>query len=296
MSSTTIRLSSWKSLDGRPSAVVSGASSGLGRSMSVELCSAGWRVAMVDMDSVRLREATEQVNLIASKVLHGCLPEATAHLMDVRDASAWTSLSTELRSKWTSLELLVNSAGVGATGYVGTLGESQWRRVIDTNLIGTALGCETFMPWLRSHPVRSHLVNIASIAAILSPPTMSAYAASKAGVVALSEAIMAENKNRRPGVTVVCPGFFRSSLLESWHFTSARERVEADRRMTSASRSSDDIAKIVLHAMNTGRFYVVEGRRARWLWRLKRLAPLATTRLIQYVWNRAGRPTNNEKG
>ena len=61
--------------------------------MSVELCSAGWRVAMVDMDSVRLREATEQVNLIASKVLHGCLPEATAHLMDVRDASAWTSLS-----------------------------------------------------------------------------------------------------------------------------------------------------------------------------------------------------------
>jgi NAD(P)-dependent dehydrogenase (short-subunit alcohol dehydrogenase family) len=155
---------------------------------------------------------------------------------DVRDAAGWCALRDRLRSEWPTLDLLVNAAGVGATGEVGTLPETQWRRVLDTNLLGTALGCETFLPWLREHPRRSHVVNVASIAGILSVPSMAAYSASKAGVVALSEAIAAECARGRPGVTVVCPGFFRSGLLGTWHFTSSVERCEAERRMAERIR------------------------------------------------------------
>jgi NAD(P)-dependent dehydrogenase (short-subunit alcohol dehydrogenase family) len=248
---------------------VTGAASGLGRAIVERLVSDGWQIASVDLSfEGRSRPAMEHA--IAG---------------DVRDADFWRGLHDRLRSQWTALGLLVNAAGVGATGEVGTLPVEQWRRVLDTNLLGTAIGCETFLPWLREAP-RSHVVNVASIAGILAPPSMAAYSASKAGVMALSEAIAAECSTRRPGVTVVCPGFFRSGLLGSWHFTSAVERREAERRMHAARWSSERVASHVVAAVHRNRRYVVVGTRARWLWRLKRLAPRATTGLINRIYRR----------
>jgi len=205
---------------------------------------------------------------------------------DVRDAGGWQELHGRLRREWPTLGLLVNCAGVGATGEVGRLAADQWRRVLDTNLLGTALGCETFLPWLREHPVKSHLVNVASIAGLIAPPSMAAYSASKAGVITLSESIAAECHRGRPGVTVVCPGFFRSGLLGSWHFSSEVERREAGRRMGTTRWSSEAVAGRVLRAIERDERYVVVGRRARWLWRLKRLTPRGTTALLHRVYHR----------
>jgi short-subunit dehydrogenase len=129
-------------------------------------------------------------------------------------------------------------------------------------------------------------VNVASIAGILAPPSMAAYAASKAGVIAISEAIAAECERRRPGVTVVCPGFFRSGLLGTWHFSSGIERREAERRMAVSAWTSDRVADHVMAAMHRNRRYVVVGHQARWLWRLKRLAPRATTALVNRIYRR----------
>lgn len=264
------------------SAIVTGAASGLGHEIALGLIRSGWQVACVDLPQ-------------ALSGLDARLPRADAARppltigLDVRDAAGWRGLHDRLRAEWPRLELLVNAAGVGATGEVGRLPDDQWRRVLDTNLLGTALGCETFVPWLREHPRRSHLVNVASIAAILAPPSMAAYAASKAGVVALSEAIAAECPRRRPGVTIVCPGFFRSGLLDTWHFTSAREKREARRRMDAARWDSRRVAGRVLRAVQVNRRYVVVGVTARWLWRLKRLAPRATTALVQGIYRRLGR-------
>ncbi|MFM1996632.1 MAG: hypothetical protein RLZZ111_1019 [Planctomycetota bacterium] len=258
-------------------AVVTGAASGLGRALADALVRDGWHVACID-----LPEAIDRWNAAD--------PSSSNRVqrlgMDVRIAAEWSRLHDRLRSDWRSLDLLVNAAGVGATGEVGTMPETQWRRVIDTNLIGTALGCETFLPWLRAAPGRSHVVNVASIAAILAPPSMAAYSASKAGVVALSEAIAAECPRRRPGMTVVCPGFFRSGLLDSWHFTSSIEKREAERRMSATWWTSDRVARRVLRAIRINRRYVVVGLQARWLWRLKRLAPRATTALVRGIYRR----------
>ncbi|MCE9632262.1 MAG: SDR family NAD(P)-dependent oxidoreductase [Planctomycetia bacterium] len=261
----------------RRTAVVTGAASGLGRALADALVDAGWSVACCDLpDAIHRWQADG--------------PPPPDHVLrlglDVRDAAAWRAVHDRLRGEWQGLDLLVNAAGVGATGEVGTLPESQWRRVIDTNLVGTALGCETFLPWLRAARRRSHVVNVASIAATLAPPSMAAYAASKAGVVALSEAIAAECPRRRPGVTIVCPGFFRSGLLDSWHFTSAIEKREAERRMAVTWWTSDRVARRVLRAIHVNRRYVVVGLQARWLWRLKRLAPRATTALVRAIYRR----------
>ena len=263
------------------SAVVTGAVSGLGRALAEELARTGWQLALVDLpgNSEPLLE-----KLAATARAQG--GDGIVAPFDVRDGEGWRRLHDRLRGDWPALDLLVNSAGVGATGEVGRLPESQWRRVIDTNLIGTALGCEAFLPWLREHPSRSHLVNVASIAGFLAPPSMAAYSASKAGVIALSEAIAAECPRRRPGVTIVCPGFFRSGLLDTWHFTSSVEKREAGRRMAITWWTSDRVAHRVLRAVRRNRRYVVVGLQARWVWRLKRLAPRFTTFLMRLAYGR----------
>ena len=103
---------------------------------------------------------------------------------------------------------------------------------------------------------------------------------------AVARAIAAECHRGRPGVTVVCPGFFRSGLLGSWHFSSEVERREAGRRMGTTRWSSEAVAGRVLRAIERDERYVVVGRRARWLWRLKRLTPRSTTALLHRVYHR----------
>jgi NAD(P)-dependent dehydrogenase (short-subunit alcohol dehydrogenase family) len=258
--------------------VITGAASGLGAALARILAAEGWQLALVDLPA-----AEPALDAIVADC-----PEAIIAGFDVRDAAGWTALHVRLRAAWPALDLLVNAAGVGATGEVGRLPESQWRRVVDTNLVGTALGCETFLPWLREHPGRSHLVNVASIAGVIAPPSLAAYAASKAGVIVLSEAIAAECTARRPGVTVVCPGFFRSGLLDTWHFTAARESREARRRMNATGLDSAAVARRVRRAIDRNERYVVEGLQARCLWRLKRLAPRTATALLHRMYRRLG--------
>lgn len=262
-------------------AIVTGAASGLGQAVVRRLLERGWCVAAVDRPE-HTRETRDSG-----------LPEAAGRLLempfDVRDVDGWQRLHEELRSRWDSLDLLVNAAGVGATGCVGELPLEQWRRLIETNLLGTAFGCETFLPWLAAGGTggrRSSLVNVASIAGLLAVPSMAGYSASKAGVTALSEAIAAERGRASPAVTIVCPGFFRSGLLETWHFVGGREAQEARRRMAATSWTSERVADELLVAAAAGRRYLVVGAKARWLWRLKRLAPTAVSGLLHRVYRR----------
>jgi len=251
-------------------AIVTGGASGLGRAIAQELTARGWTVARVDLAGPNWPPAGSALETV----------------LDVRDAAGWKALHDRLRAEWPVLDLLVNAAGVGAAAAVGSLPEAQWRRVLDTNLLGTALGCETFVPWLREHPRRSYLVNIASIAGLVAPPSLAAYGASKAGVVALSDAIAAEVPRGRPCVTVACPGFFRSGLLETWHFAGETTMREAHRRMNGAWWTSERVARRVLAAAGRNRRYLVVGVQARWLWRLKRLAPRATTAAFRAAYRR----------
>jgi len=273
----------WLGPPGR--AVITGAASGLGLALAERLARSGWRLVLVDLpDAVAGRASGPLEQVAASARDRGGGVEIEA--FDVRDAAAWRGLHDRLRSAWPACDLVINNAGVGAAGPVGTLPDAQWRRVIDTNLVGTALGCETFLPWLASQPGRSHVVNVASIAGVLAIPTMAAYSASKAGVIALSEAIAAESAPGRPGVTVVCPGFFRSGLLDTWHFASPAASREATRRMRRTRWTADRVAERVLRAVRANRRYVVVGAEARWLWRLKRAAPVTTTALLAALYRR----------
>lgn len=242
-------------------ALVTGGGSGLGLAFCRKLAAKGWWVVCADISLVSARETAVE--------LGDCV---LPHLLDVTNAAAWNKLLEDLRRQWPRLDLLVNNAGICAAGEIGVAPIEDFERVLDVNLRGTLLGCQTFVPWLKETAPGGHVVNISSIAGVLSPPSMGAYNISKAGVTALSETLYAELRPLGIGVSVVMPGFFASDLLTHGRFATPRHQRLAERYMRSAQITADDVVEHTLHAVHRRKLYVVLGRRARWLWRIKRLA------------------------
>ena len=128
---------------------------------------------------------------------------------DVTSVDAWQDLRERLQAEWPRLDLLVNNAGMYATGRFGQLNLGEADRVLRLNLLSVIYGCDTMIPWLAVSAAKtsaSHIINVASIFAFYCPPEMAMYNLTKAGVVALSESLYGELKPRGVGVTVVCPG------------------------------------------------------------------------------------------
>jgi NAD(P)-dependent dehydrogenase (short-subunit alcohol dehydrogenase family) len=283
--------------DRRPArlAVVTGAASGLGRAFCRELLrQAGpWRVVAVDVDEARGQQTIADLQ----QELGGAAGEF--HRLDVTDVAAWQDFAESLACRLDQDEqlvpaLLVNNAGVCAAAEVvgGHVGD--WRRLMDVNFFGVLNGCQALGPLFdryadRDPTFQRRIINVASVAGLLGAPSMGAYCASKAAVVALSEALYAELRPAGVHVTVVAPGFFRTGLLDSGSFCSPRHRAEAERLARRAAFTADDVARTALAASERGRLYCVLGARARWIWRVKRLAPRVLHRVIASNYDRTFR-------
>jgi NAD(P)-dependent dehydrogenase (short-subunit alcohol dehydrogenase family) len=129
---------------------------------------------------------------------------------------------------------------------VGQCALEDWHWIVNINIWNAIHGCHTFVDWLKRNPRGGHLINTASLAAIGSFPGMAAYNLTKAAVVSLSETLHAELRPHGVGVTVLCPSFFPTSLLDS-----ARFSTEHDRRMAWSeflqSRLTADAGLLITH-------------------------------------------------
>ncbi len=258
-------------------AVVTGAGSGLGRAFCLHLARDHWHVAIADINAM----AAEQT--LAAIVAQG--GSGQVEPLDVADFDAWQRLHEKLHKDWPRLDLLVNNAGVCASGEIGEGALDDFRHVMDVNLGGVLHGCHAFVPWLKQQGA-GHIVNVASLFGLLTAPTMGAYATSKAAVVAFSETLFVELRLHGVGVTVVAPGFFATRLLEKGRFHTSEQRSLAERYMQNPRFTADDVVDLTLAAVGRGKLYVVLGRRARWLWRWKRLSPTSLLRCVAYWYRR----------
>jgi NAD(P)-dependent dehydrogenase (short-subunit alcohol dehydrogenase family) len=256
----------------RRTAIVTGSASGLGRALAVRLARDGWRLALADI--------AEESNSKTLELVERAGGSGQCERLDISRFEDWLALRDRLQNQWTQLDLLVNNAGIAGSGAMGEFPIDQWRRLIDVNLMGAVYGCHVLVDWLKSHPRRSHIINTASLAAVTAAPTMAAYNAAKAGVLALSETLFAELKQHRVGVTVLCPGFFATNLLASGHFVNETEKNFAERMMEKSAFDADHVAEMAIRAMDRGQLHVVVGGRARWLWRIKRWFPRLYMKLL----------------
>jgi len=186
-------------------AFITGAASGIGNGIAHALSQRGVRVTIADIDAATL--AAVQGSLPSN---HACVA------LDVRDVESWQRAKTEAERAFGPVDILINNAGVGFDGRdIVDTGADDLAAVMAINVLGVQNGIATFGPGMRERAL-GHIVNTASVMGVLAGvPGMGAYSASKAAVVALSEALRGELAPHGIGVSVLCPGLVRSKLREN---------------------------------------------------------------------------------
>jgi NAD(P)-dependent dehydrogenase (short-subunit alcohol dehydrogenase family) len=255
-------------------AVVTGAGSGIGAAFATELARRGGRVVCSDINEVA---AAKTVSVITD---HG--GEAVAIPCDVSQFEDVRELAAQSES-WLGAAptLVINNAGVGSGGAtIGELPLDDWQWVLGINLWGPIHGCHVFAPILRSAEPSNRLrgiINVASAAAFAAAPGMAAYNVSKAGVLSLSETLAAELSGSSVKVTVLCPTFVKTNIVESGRMPDQTTQF-VNRVMRWTGFSAAKIARICLDAHDRGDLYCMPQLEAKIGWNIKRLVPGMYTR------------------
>ena len=250
-------------LEGRV-AVVTGGGSGIGAAMARRWLSLGMRVAIADHSQARLDETSAALDGGARLL---CVRT------DVSDAASVEALAERAFDAFGAVHLLCNNAGVGGEhGAAWEQSLASWNWVLGVNLMGAIHGLRSFVPRMLAGGEPGHVVNTSSIAGLRGMPWTSGYSVSKYGVVALSEVLHQELRERGTpiGVSVLCPGPVRTPILDP-----ARERppgvagpaagdsaaavAQEDATRELLERigfSADEVARCVEDAVREDRFWV----------------------------------------
>jgi NAD(P)-dependent dehydrogenase (short-subunit alcohol dehydrogenase family) len=255
-------------------AVVTGAGSGIGAAFATELARRGGRVVCSDINEVA---ATNTVSAITDQG-----GEAVAIACDVTQFDQVSELAVQSES-WLGAAptLVINNAGVGSGGApIGELPLDDWHWVLSINLWGPIHGCHVFAPILRSAEPSNRprgIINVASAAAFGAAPSMAAYNVSKAGVLSLSETLAAELSGTPVKVTVLCPTFVKTNIVESSRMPD-RTTQFANRVMRWTGLSAEKVARVCLDTHDRGELYCMPQLEAKIGWNIKRLVPGTYTR------------------
>ena len=185
-------------------ALVTGGASGIGEKTAEFFIQEGVRVAVADVDRGRVEQAVA--------ALRGMGGEALGIPCDVTREDQVSRMVEETRSRFGTIDFLVNSAGIGGgLTPLETAPRREWERVLDVNLVGTINCCKAVLPLLREKK-GGRIVNIASEAGVSGEKGLEVYAASKGGVIALTKSLAKNLGRDRVTVNAVAPAFVHSPM------------------------------------------------------------------------------------
>lgn len=251
-------------------AVITGAGSGIGAAFATELARRGGRIVCSDIDETASRATADAIVDAGG--------EARAARCDVTRLDDVSQLA-KVAQDWFGgpPTLVINNAGVGAGGTgIGETEIEDWNWVLGINLWGPIHGCHVFAPVLREAGYGG-IINVASAAAFGAAPGMAAYNVSKAGVLSLSETLAAEMSGSGVHVTVLCPTFVKTNIVDSGRITD-RSTQMADRLMRWTGFSPERVARAALDTLDRGGLYCMPQPDARIGWGIKRFTPTVYTR------------------
>ncbi len=251
--------SNWKN-----SIAITGAGSGFGAALAHRYASEGWNVAVTDIDERRARQTLFEIEKFGG--------DSFSMLLDITKADHWQQLHDTVLDRWGGLEVLVNNAGVAAAGNVEDTSMEDWQWVLDIDLMGVVRGCHQFAGLMKRQKT-GHIVNISSFAGLAGLPNITAYGVAKAGVVALSEALRAEMYPHGVGVTVACPAFVKTGLLDTFRSSKPETRAKVTTWMETSGVSAEQVADEIAAAVRKNKFLLLTHSQTRTGWRLKRWLP-----------------------
>ncbi|TAL34013.1 MAG: SDR family oxidoreductase [Spirochaetes bacterium] len=259
---------------------ITGSGSGLGRALALRFAREGWRVGVSDIDAARMEESARLVREAGGSAL--------SIACNVTDAGDLDRAARAVAREWGGLDILVNNAGVAAGGLFERVPPDRWDWIFAVNFRGVVHGCQSFIPMFKAQR-NGHIVNVASCAGIVSLPEMASYNATKAAVISVSETLRTELAAYRVGVTVVCPTFIKTGLMESFHSPDELQRARAERFFDASRYSPERFADFTFRAIRKNRLYAFPQFDGRMAWRMKRLFPELFYRYIARRYAKEGR-------
>ena len=231
-------------LDGK-TALVTGASQGIGRAVAALLAKQGARVIVAARSADKLESLAQEIGAAGG--------QAYALALDLSQPADVPQRLATLPPEWAEVDVLVNNAGVTADGLFARMSLEQWERVLTTNLTGTfATSREVVRGMMRRRWGR--IVNVSSVVGLMGNPGQANYAASKAGMIGFTKALAREIGSRNVTVNVVAPGYIVTAMTEVLPEKGRQEleSVIALRRLGSV----DDVAAAVLYLASEEAGYV----------------------------------------
>ncbi|WP_169949363.1 SDR family oxidoreductase [Microbispora sp. H11081] len=259
----------------RKTAVVTGGASGIGRAVAAELVRRGVHVTIADVRGAA--DAAEEL---------GC----AGVVCDVSDAEAVRELVTGVAAGHGRLDFLFNNAGIAVGGRAEELTLAHWNRTIDVNLRGVVHGVHAAYPLMIEQGF-GHIVNTASLAGLAPAPLMLPYTTTKHAVVGLSLALRAEAAAHGVRVSVVCPGFTDTPLLDNANPGLPQTEIGLRARTTAVRAQGrlypvESLARDVLRGVAANRALIVAPASSRAAWRAVRLSPALAVRAAGAVFRR----------
>lgn len=238
-------------------AVITGGGSGIGRALALACAARGMAIAVADIESAPT-EAT--VAMLKAKGAR-----AFAHALDVTQPNQMQDFAARTYSEFGRCDLLCNNAGVLVLGPLVNATAADWKWVLDVNLHGVIHGLDAFLPRMLEAGRPAHILNSVSLRGVAGSPGCGVYAASKYGVLALTETLHAELADRQIGVTALCPWSVNTAIVASErNRPDARSMSpEALQKLIDAAPSSaitiepDQVAQVALEAIEDNELYAI---------------------------------------
>ncbi|MGO4343007.1 SDR family oxidoreductase [Pedococcus sp. 2YAF34] len=268
--------------------IVTGGASGIGKAIAAELVARGSHVVIADLDLVAAQAAARELG-----------PRTDAVELDVVDAAAVRSVVDAVVAEHGRLDVMVNNAGIGLGGLLEELDERHWDKAIDVNLRGVVHGVTAAYTVMRRQG-SGHILNTASLAGLIPAPSMLPYTTTKHAVVGLSTALRAEAAGLGIRVSVLCPGFVDTPLLDSMYEapasfggSSVRSRV---RMLQPRFLTAEHTARRAVDGLAADKAVIPVGFLAHLSWRGLRYAPPLARAVIQLQATGARRITERAAG
>jgi len=191
--------------------LITGASSGIGRGLALELARRGAKLGLVARRKEVLDEVISEIGVNQNETRGGQSANVLAVSGNVQDADSMRSAADQLRSQFGKIDVLIANAGIGGNNDAGNFEAASFANVINTNVIGAANSVAAVIPEMVARG-SGQLVVISSLAAYRGLPKSAAYCASKAAVSAMFESLRLDLKPRGIDVTIIHPGFIKTPL------------------------------------------------------------------------------------
>jgi len=257
--------------------IITGAGSGLGRALALEFAKMQWNIVIAEINDSRAKETADQVKDLGARAI-------VVHCDVTKPADLDTTVETA-KKELGGVDIIVNNAGVSAGGYMEKISLEDWDWILNINLKSVIYGCRAVIPLFKKQQ-SGYIINVASYAGLVCLPEMCSYNMTKAGVIAISETLRTELSPLGIGVSVVCPSFIKTNLMDQFRSPEARQRKLAEGFFSKSILSVEAVAQNIIKSVSRNKMHIIPQIDGKFLWWSKRHTPWLYFKCSAFIYKK----------